>query len=97
MALEVGKLTVEPSAGSWTCDRRLALTEDRTRVVDDESVEARTLWATPGDVVPMSEALRLGAVTPEPEATPEPVVEPEAPADEPVKPAAKRAAKADNS
>ncbi len=97
MALGFVKLSGAASEGGWTCDRRLCLTEDRTRVVPEDSTEARWLWATPGDEVSLAEAIRLGAVTPEPEAEPEPApVEDAEPEDKP-KPAAKRAAAKDSS
>lgn len=50
------------SDANWVCDRRLCLTEDRSRVVEESDPDARWLWAIPGRVVPMSEAMRLGAV-----------------------------------
>jgi hypothetical protein len=63
-------------------DRRLCLTEDKSRVVDETSPDARWLWAIPGHVVDRAEAEQLGAL--KPVAQPE-VVAPEPAADEPPK------------
>lgn len=54
-------------------DRRLCLTEDGSRVVDESDPAARWLWAIPGHVVDREEAERLGAIEPE---QPESDVEP---------------------
>jgi len=43
-------------------DRRLCLTEDKSRVVDETDPDARFLWAIPGAVVDRAEAERLGAL-----------------------------------
>jgi hypothetical protein len=53
-------------------ERRLCLTEDKSRVVDENDPDARWLWAIPGHVVDRAEAERLGAVKadPDPEAEP---------------------------
>jgi hypothetical protein len=45
-------------------DRRLCLTEDKSRVVDENDPDARWLWAIPGHVVDRAEAERLGALEP---------------------------------
>lgn len=68
-------------------DRRLCLTEDRSRVVDETDPEARWLWAIPGHVVDRAEAERLGAVEPE--------AEPEAPKRKPGRPPGSGTKKAD--
>lgn len=48
-------------------DRRWCLTEDKSRVVDENDPQARWLWAIPGHVVDRAEAERLGALkAPEP-------------------------------
>ncbi len=68
MALEVDRgvpVGVTGTVEMWTADRRLALTEDKSRVVPEESPAARWLWCTPGNRVPMAEAIRLGAVADE--------------------------------
>jgi len=49
-----------------TIDRRLYLTEEKDRVVEEGDLAARYLWAAAGDVVPRVEAERLGAVVPRP-------------------------------
>lgn len=64
-------------------DRRLCLTEDRSRVVDENDPAARWLWAIPGHVVDRGEAERLGAL--KPAAKPEPEAAPELEADDPPK------------
>lgn len=51
-------------------DRRLCLTEDRSRVVDETDPAAHWLWAIPGHVVDRAEAERLGALAPEVEPEP---------------------------
>lgn len=57
------KEKVEESAGgTWVADRRLCLTEDKSRVVEEDTPEARWLWAIPGQTVDREEAERLGAV-----------------------------------
>lgn len=70
---------------------RLALTADG-RVVAEDHVDARWLYAIPGHRIPMGEALRHGLVegagkaaeAPEPVSDPAVSPEPEAPAEEPV-------------
>lgn len=42
--------------------RRLWLTADRDRVVEDGDPDAKVLWCTEDDEVPLEEAERLGAV-----------------------------------
>lgn len=59
-------------------ERRLCLTEDKSRVVDETDPDARWLWAIPGHVVDRAEAERLGALAPE--------VEPEPPKRRPGRP-----------
>lgn len=85
------------AAEMWTADRRLCLTADKARVVPEASPEARWLWCTPGTQVPMADAVRLGAVVPEPVAAPEPETdgepEPETDGAEPSAPAKRAAAK----
>lgn len=46
-------------------DRKLWLTKDRDRVVEDGDPEAAFLYATPGKRVPREEAERLGVVKPQ--------------------------------
>jgi hypothetical protein len=48
----------------WRADRRLWLTADKDRVVEDGDPEAAFLYVTPGHIVPRPEAEKLGAVTP---------------------------------
>ncbi len=49
------------SDGLWvTVTERLCLTEDKCRVVPEDSPEARWLWAIPGAKVSRAEAERLG-------------------------------------
>lgn len=43
-------------------DKRWCLTEDKSRVVDETSPDARWLHWMPGDEVPLEEAIRLGVV-----------------------------------
>lgn len=80
---------------TWTADRRLCLTEDRGRVVPEDSPDARWLWAVPGRVVLLADAIRLGAVEPKSDAA-APITEAEPAEDEKPKPAAKRAAAKDS-
>lgn len=61
MSLKVSMGAGEP-VQEWMPDRRLCLTEDRERVVEETDADARSLWAVPGTPVPMAEAIRLGAV-----------------------------------
>jgi hypothetical protein len=53
--------------GTVIIDRHLYLTEDRSRVVEENDPASRFLWAAPGDVVSRDEAERLGAIQAEPE------------------------------
>lgn len=62
-------------------DRRLCLTEDKSRVVDETDPAARWLWATPGHVVDRADAERLGALKPADQPDP-----PEAPKRKPGRP-----------
>lgn len=55
-------LAADPAVPMWTADRRLCMTEDGVRVVDENDPAARWLWAVEGREMPMSEAIRLGAV-----------------------------------
>lgn len=41
-------------------DGRLALTEDEQRLVPDDDPEARWLYATPGQEIPMEDAEKFG-------------------------------------
>jgi hypothetical protein len=53
----------EGTAPMWTADRKLWLTEDGGRVVEDGDPDAASLYATPGYQVPLAEAKRLGVDT----------------------------------
>lgn len=53
----------------WVADRRLCLTEDKSKVVPEGHPDGRWLWATEGQEVPRAEAEQLGAISPEPEPT----------------------------
>lgn len=57
--------------GSIVVDRHLYLTEDRSRVVEENDPASRFLWAAPGDEVSRAEAVRLGAIKAESEPVPE--------------------------
>lgn len=46
----------------WTVDRRLYLTEDKQRVVEEGDPDGRWLWAGPGKQVPLAQAKLLGAI-----------------------------------
>ena len=78
-ALAVRLGLMAPSGGGWVADRRLFLTADGLRVVEEGDPEASTLWITPGKVVPRDVALKHGLLS-EPEREqgldlePEPVV-----------------------
>lgn len=50
----------------YTADRRLWLTADRARVVEDGDPEAAFLYLTPGKSVPLDEARAFGLVSDEP-------------------------------
>lgn len=56
----------------WVADRRLCLTEDKSKVVPEGHPDGRWLWATEGQEVPLAEAERLGAIPSEPAVTTEP-------------------------
>jgi len=56
-------------------DRRLCLTEDQSRVVDETDPEARWLWAIPGQLVDRALAERLGALEPAPKPDPAPAAD----------------------
>lgn len=86
MALEIRK-EEGSSMDMVTVDRHLYLTEDQSRVVEENDPAGRWLWAGPGAEVSRAEAERLGALRPEPKAV-------EAPADKQAgKPADKSAGK----
>ena len=67
-ALAVSLGLMPPSSGGWVADRKLFLTADETRVVEETDPEAATLWITPGKVVPRDQALKLGLMAEEPTA-----------------------------
>jgi hypothetical protein len=50
----------EGTAPMWTADRKLWLTEDGSRVVEDGDPDAGTLYATPGYQVSDADAERFG-------------------------------------
>lgn len=56
-----------------TVDRHWCLTGEGDRVVPEGHPDARTLHWVPGEQVLRTEAERLGALDPEPEAEPDPV------------------------
>lgn len=58
MALEIRK--AEAAAVGIIADRRLYLTADKARVVEDGDPSAAFLFATPGVVIPAAEATALG-------------------------------------
>lgn len=60
-----------------TISEHLCLTEDRSRVVPETDPAARWLHWIPGQQVPRAEALRLGAIQPDPDPDPEPDPEPD--------------------
>lgn len=62
MALEIVKLSAGSQGPQYTVDRHLYLTEDKSKVVEEDDPSGRWLWATPGMQVPLGEAERLGAV-----------------------------------
>lgn len=70
MALEVVKLSAGGQGPQYKVDRHLYLTEDKDRVVEEGDPASRWLWATPGLMVPLAEAERLGAVKADSEAEP---------------------------
>lgn len=56
-------------------DRHLYLSEDKTRLVEEGDPAVGWLWASPGQRVPRKDALRLGAIQPDPpDPDPAPVV-----------------------
>ena len=57
----------EEAAGTIAVKQHWYLTEDKTRVVEEGHPDGRWLWASPGTVVKLSDALRLGAVQVQPE------------------------------
>lgn len=66
MSFSYNKKAETPAGPKWVADRRLCLTEDRSRVVEENTPEARWLWAVPGQEVDLAEAERLGAIQSEP-------------------------------
>jgi hypothetical protein len=68
MALEIVKLSAGGQGPQHKVDRHLYLTKDKDRVVEEGDPASRWLWATPGQMVPLAEAERLGAVKPDSEA-----------------------------
>lgn len=69
-------------SGTIVIDRHLYLTEDRSRVVEENDPASRFLWAAPGDEVSRAEAERLGAIKAQAEPEPaEEAAEPEAEAE----------------
>lgn len=50
----------EASRSTWTSDRRLWLTADKQRVVEDGDPEAAFQYTTPGITISMLEAIRYG-------------------------------------
>jgi len=61
MGLTIHRPQAAAPAG-LVADRRLALTGDRARVVEDGDPEAAWLLAPPGTVIPSDEVTRLGLV-----------------------------------
>lgn len=57
----------DPGEEMVTMDRHLYLSEDKTRLVAEGDPAAGWLWCSPGQRVPRKEALRLGAIQPDPE------------------------------
>lgn len=70
MALEIVKLSAGGQGPQYKVDRHLYLTEGKDRVVEEGDPASRWLWATPGQMVPLAEAERLGAVSAASEAEP---------------------------
>lgn len=72
MGLEIRTLRdqeeAEQMAGSWVADRRLWLTAERDRLVEDGDPAAAFLFCAPGQPVAMEEARRFGLVDPKPKA-----------------------------
>lgn len=85
MALNYVKPHTDVGSGVVTVDKRLYLTEDKERLVEDGHPDARWLWCTPGTQVPREQAERYGLLE-EPEPEPEPEVEREAEEEPPVQP-----------
>jgi hypothetical protein len=73
----------------WISPRRLFLTADKERVVEDGDIEARYLLVGKGGEVPMADAERYGLLKPKPE---EKAVE-EPPEDKAVEPPKNKAVK----
>lgn len=44
----------------WRSDKRLYINADRSRIVEESDPDAAYLYATPGKLVPMDEAIRYG-------------------------------------
>lgn len=65
MGIETPGREPEETGDKVTIDRRLWLTKDRDRVVEDGDPEAASLYSTPGKRVPREEAEALGVVKPQ--------------------------------
>jgi hypothetical protein len=65
--LEYAHLRLDNGQETVRIDRHLYLTEDKSRVVEENDPEARWLWAAPGQQVSRRDAIRLGAIAPDPE------------------------------
>lgn len=66
-------------------DKRLFVTADRERVVDEGDPEAAFLLVAPGGSLPIEDAKRYGLIKPEAEPEPKPEPEPETKAVQPDK------------
>jgi hypothetical protein len=67
-ALQVNtKLGLGPSEEQWRSDRKLWITADGERVVEDGDPDSAFLYATEGVLIPLSEARKHGLVEPEEE------------------------------
>lgn len=75
MALEINITDGGGERDMVTVDRHWYLTEDGTRVVEENDPACRWLWASPGTEVPRVDAVRLGAVKAPPAPTPDPAEE----------------------
>lgn len=69
MSFSFGAPHTAVGSGTFVIDKRLYLTEDEQRLVEEGHPEARWLWCTPGMHVPREQAQRYGLLAePEPEA-----------------------------
>jgi hypothetical protein len=75
VALEVNLTDGGGERDMVTVDRHWYLTEDGSRVVEENDPACRWLWASPGTEVPRADAVRLGAAKTDPPAAPEPAPE----------------------